>query len=56
MSSWRSEVLLKKDYDNLLTMDLVCHGVNSPLLFKNTYYGLKNKRTLKLKNIILGLS
>lgn len=25
---------LKKDYDNLLTMDLICHGVSSPLLFR----------------------
>lgn len=24
---------LKKDYDNLLTVDLVCHGVPSPLMF-----------------------
>lgn len=28
------KVFLRKDYDNLLTMDLVCHGVASPLLFK----------------------
>lgn len=25
---------LRKDYDNLLTMDLICHGVASPQLFK----------------------
>lgn len=25
---------LKKDYDNLVTIDLVCHGVPSPLIFK----------------------
>lgn len=25
---------LKKNYDNLLTIDLVCHGVPSPLIFK----------------------
>ena len=25
---------LKKDYENLFTMDLICHGVASPLLFK----------------------
>ena len=25
---------LKKDYANLLTVDLICHGVASPLLFK----------------------
>lgn len=25
---------LNKDYENLITVDLVCHGVSSPLLFK----------------------
>lgn len=25
---------LKKDYDNLLTIDLVCHGVPSPIVYK----------------------
>lgn len=25
---------LRKDYDNLLTVDLICHGVASPLLFR----------------------
>lgn len=25
---------LKKDYDNLLTIDLVCHGVPSPMVYK----------------------
>ena len=28
------KAFLHKDYDNLLTMDLICHGVASPLLFK----------------------
>ena len=28
------KAFLKKDYDNLLTMDLICHGVSSPLLFR----------------------
>ena len=28
------KAFLHKDYDNLLTMDLICHGVSSPLLFK----------------------
>ncbi len=27
------KAFLKKDYDNLLLVDLVCHGVTSPLLF-----------------------
>lgn len=28
------KAFLRKDYNNLLTMDLICHGVASPLLFK----------------------
>ena len=27
-------LFLRKDYDNLFTVDLVCHGVPSPLIFK----------------------
>jgi coenzyme F420-reducing hydrogenase beta subunit len=28
------KAFLQKDYDNLLTVDLVCHGVPSPLVWK----------------------
>lgn len=35
---------LKKDYENLLTMDLICHGVASPELFKK-YIGWLGKKT-----------
>ena len=28
------KAFLNKDYDNLFTMDLICHGVASPLLFR----------------------
>ena len=38
---------LKKDYDNLLTMDLVCHGVNSPLLFKKYIVWLEKQKNFK---------
>lgn len=34
---------LKKDYNNLITIDLICHGVPSPLLFKK-YICWKNKQ------------
>lgn len=34
---------LKKDYRNLLTVDIVCHAVASPLIFKD-YIGYLNKR------------
>lgn len=34
---------LKKDYDNLLTVDLICHGIPSPGMFEDytTYIGKK---------------
>jgi len=34
---------LGRDYDNLLTADLICHGVPSPLLFKRYLDWLKKK-------------
>jgi coenzyme F420-reducing hydrogenase beta subunit len=34
---------LRKDYDNLLTIDLICHGVTSPLMFKK-YIEWESKR------------
>lgn len=35
---------LRKDYDNLLTIDLICHGVASPKLFQK-YIGWLGKET-----------
>lgn len=37
------KAFLKKDYDNLLTMDLICHGVSSPLLFRKYIEWLEDK-------------
>lgn len=34
---------LGREYDNLLTMDLVCHGVPSPQVFKSYLLHLENK-------------
>lgn len=34
---------LSKEYDNLLCIDLVCHGVSSPTLFKDHISFLENK-------------
>jgi len=39
---------LKRDYDNLLTIGLICHGVNSPLLFKLYVSWLEKKEQSKL--------
>lgn len=37
---------LKKDYDNLLTCDIVCHGVPSPVVLRN-FLNEKEKKTGK---------
>ena len=37
---------LKRDYDNLLTVDLICHGVPSPLIFDNYKKYISNKYDL----------
>ena len=34
---------LQKDYDNLITVDLICHGVTSPLLFRKYIHWLGDK-------------
>lgn len=40
---------LKKDYENLITIDLICHGVPSPKLWKQyvAYQEKKNKSKIK---------
>lgn len=46
------ESYLKKDYENLITIDLVCHGVPSPLILeKYKQEFLKNKPDEKIINI-----
>ncbi len=37
------KAFLRKDYDNLFTMDLICHGVSSPLLFREYIKWLEKK-------------
>ena len=47
---------LKKDYDNLYTIDLICHGVPSPSFFKKDIdsYGIIPKRVdFRWKNALL---
>lgn len=39
---------LNKPYDNLVTVDLICHGVPSPLLFKKYIELLKNKHGARI--------
>lgn len=42
-------LFLKKDFSNLFTIDLICHGVPSPILFKNYIVYLSNKKKSKVK-------
>lgn len=42
---------LKKDYENLITIDLVCHGVSSPLFWKDYRDFLEKKFNSKIKKI-----
>lgn len=39
---------LQKDYDNLVTVDVVCHGVSSPLLFSEHIKSMEKKRGQKI--------
>lgn len=41
---------LRKEYDNLLTMDFLCHGVPSPLLFKEYIKWIENRYRKKIIN------
>lgn len=40
---------LNKEYDNLLTVDLICHGVPSPKLFRKYIKNLEKKNRSKVK-------
>lgn len=40
---------LNKEYDNLITIDLICHGVPSPLLFKKYIELLASKHNAKIE-------
>lgn len=42
------KAVLKKNYSNLILIDLICHGVPSAKLFKNYIRWLENKRNAKI--------
>ena len=42
---------LGRDYENLLTCDLVCHGVPSPAVFRSWLDGLEAKRGAKVTGV-----
>ena len=37
------KLFLRKDYDNLITSDLICHGTPSPKIFQNTVNHIEKK-------------
>ena len=41
---------LKKEYDNLLTVDIICHGVPSPKVWREYLEELRNNTALKCGN------
>lgn len=41
---------LSKPYDNLLTVDFICHGVPSPKVWKNYLKGFKNITAINFRN------
>jgi len=44
-------VFLQKKYPHLLTIDIVCHGVSSPQLFKSYLESLENRKKSKINKI-----
>lgn len=42
---------LRKDYDNLLTVDLICHGVPSPMLFEDYKNFMQKHENMKLTKV-----
>jgi len=42
---------LNKDYDNLICIDVICHGVPSPKIFKNYILELEKEHNSKISNI-----
>lgn len=45
------KLFLQKDYSNLLCVDIICHGVPSPLLWKKNVSDLEHKQSKKLKAV-----
>lgn len=42
---------LKKDYENLIAVDFICHGVPSPAVWKKYLANLENKNNAKAKDV-----
>lgn len=46
------KAFLKKDYENLYTLDLICHGVPSIKLFQDYISYMEQKRKIRIKDFI----
>ena len=42
---------LNKQYNNLICIDLICHGVPSPLLWSDNIEYIENKKSVKITNV-----
>lgn len=47
------KLFLGKEYENLLTIDFVCHGVGSQTLFDKSIEYTEKKENIKIKNVTL---
>ncbi len=47
------KLYLKKEYDNLLTIDFVCHGVGSQMLFDRSISYTEHKEKIQIKKVLL---
>ena len=45
------KLFLKKDFDNLYCVDIVCHGVNSPKVYKNYLEWIQKKNKSEIDSI-----
>lgn len=46
------KLYLKKDYENLITVDFVCHGVGSQTLFDKSIEYLEKKLSIKINKVV----
>lgn len=52
MSNWGGlKTFLRKDYENLITLDLVCHSVPSPLIFREYLQKIQERYQQKITNL-----
>ena len=53
MSNFSTQIVFAKEYDNLLTLDFVCHGVGSQSLFDKSIAYTEEKEGIEIKSVTL---